>query len=365
MLKLGFRYETRRKGYYVDGHERKATVQYRWDFCDRYLSLECRMFRWIQVSLEELERLQALGKVAKGSGYKYTDELTGKAMVEYHVDTCRGFIDRMKEQTVFGGNLSVRMNPDERPLISFGQDECIVKQYSFTNKSWTGPNREQALIPKDDGLGVVMSGFASCEFGFGMALTTKELQRVNAERLGKKYKDESAAKKKRGSEFKQPLTMSPFVLEFDYGASAEGYWTYDSMVLQLEDCADVVTTLYPQYDFLFLFDHSCGHDRMPEDALRIDGMNKGYGGERAKHHERKHYQRWRWIPWTTRPHAQRWRRSIYGLPFNRRRAILDDSRRTRANEERSFWNHSYYKGAHQATADRAASAARHRGRKRE
>jgi hypothetical protein len=47
----------------------------------------------------------------------------------------------------------------------------------------------------------------------------------------------------------------------------------------LEDCADVVKILYPQYDFLFLFDHSCGHDRMPDDALRVDRMNKGYGGE--------------------------------------------------------------------------------------
>ena len=114
-----------------------------------------------------------------------------------------------------------------------------------------------------------MSGFVSREFGFGMTLTTEQLQRVNAERLGKKYKDESAAKKKRGSKFKQPLTISPFVLEFEFGASAEGYWTYNLMVLQLEDCADIVMTLYPQYNFLFLFDHSCGHDRMPEDALRI------------------------------------------------------------------------------------------------
>jgi hypothetical protein len=55
-----------------------------------------------------------------------------------------------------------------------------------------------------------------------------------------------AAKKKRGSEYKQPLMQSPFVLEFEYGASAEGYWTYDSMVLQLEDCADILKTLYPQ-----------------------------------------------------------------------------------------------------------------------
>jgi hypothetical protein len=83
---------------------------------------------------------------------------------------------------------------------------------------------------------------------------------VNAERLGKKYKDETAAKMKRGNELKQPLISNPFVLEFEYGASAEGYWTYASMVLQLEDSLDVVKTLYPQYDFLFLFDHSCGHD---------------------------------------------------------------------------------------------------------
>jgi hypothetical protein len=41
MLQLGFRYKTWRKGYYVDGHERKATVQYWWDFCEHYLLLEC------------------------------------------------------------------------------------------------------------------------------------------------------------------------------------------------------------------------------------------------------------------------------------------------------------------------------------
>jgi hypothetical protein len=29
MLLLGFHHETRRKGYYVDGHERKATIEYR------------------------------------------------------------------------------------------------------------------------------------------------------------------------------------------------------------------------------------------------------------------------------------------------------------------------------------------------
>ena len=64
----------------------------------RYLLLERQMFRWIQVSLEEAEKLQALGKVAKGSGYTYMDERTGNTMVEYHVDTCKEFMDKMNKE---------------------------------------------------------------------------------------------------------------------------------------------------------------------------------------------------------------------------------------------------------------------------
>ena len=50
------------------------------------------------------------------------------------------------------------------------------------------------------------------------------------------------------------------------------------MVLQLEDCVDVLNVKYPQYDFLFLFDHSCGHDRHREDGLNVEKMSKSYGG---------------------------------------------------------------------------------------
>ncbi len=54
------------------------------------------------------------------------------------------------------------------------------------------------------------------------------------------------------------------MFEFDYGASNEGDWNYDRMVLQLESCVNVLNCLYPQYDFLFLFDNSCGHDKQHE-----------------------------------------------------------------------------------------------------
>jgi hypothetical protein len=37
--------------------------------------------------MEEAKTLEALGKVTNGSGFMYTEELTGKTMVEYHIDT--------------------------------------------------------------------------------------------------------------------------------------------------------------------------------------------------------------------------------------------------------------------------------------
>ena len=37
-----------------------------------------------------------------------------------------------------------------------------------------------------------------------------------------------------------------------------------------------------QYDYLFLFDHSCGHDKQSEDGLNVENMSKSFGGQQAK-----------------------------------------------------------------------------------
>jgi hypothetical protein len=54
------------------------------------------------------------------------------------------------------------------------------------------------------------------------------------------------------------------------------------MVIQFEDCVDVVKTLWPEFDYVFLFDHSCGHDRQRPDGLTTVGLNKGFGGAQRK-----------------------------------------------------------------------------------
>jgi hypothetical protein len=80
------------------------------------------------------------------------------------------------------------------------------------------------------------------------------------------------------TEYKEPLTTSPFFREFEYVQNADSYWTYQHMVLLLEDCVDILNVKYPQYDFLFLFDHSCGHERQREDGFNVEKMSKSFRG---------------------------------------------------------------------------------------
>lgn len=40
--------------------------------------------------------------------------------------------------------------------------------------------------------------------------------------------------------------------------------------------------MYPQFDYVFLFDHSCGHDKQRDDGLNVDNMAKGYGGKQSR-----------------------------------------------------------------------------------
>ena len=50
---------------------------------------------------------------------------------------------------------------------------------------------------------------------------------------------------------------------FEYGNSEnkEGYWSYENLVLKMEDYLDCLKVLYPSFDFIFIFDHLCGYDQ--------------------------------------------------------------------------------------------------------
>ena len=75
------------------------------------------------------------------------------------------------------------------PTIILGQDECVFQQYHLHSKQWIGPHGERALLPKTQGYGMMVSGFTSREFGFGMELSAEELKKVNTKSRRKKYMD--------------------------------------------------------------------------------------------------------------------------------------------------------------------------------
>ena len=86
---------------------------------------------------------------------------------------------------------------------------------------------------------------------------------------------------------------------FQCKLSGDRYWTYDHMVIQLEDCVDVLDALLSSpasgmeqhhdvfiesltclrrlkrtFDYIFLADHSCGHDHKRLDGLGVASLQK-------------------------------------------------------------------------------------------
>ena len=120
-----------------------------------------------------------------------------------------------------------------------------------------------------------------------MKISDEDLKRVNERRRGTEYSDKDAAKARYGKTLKDDLTSSPFVIEFEYGINADGYWNYDAMTIQMEDCIDVFKTLFDEegIDCLFWFDHSSGHDRKRPDGLNISSMRKTFGGKQPAKRE--------------------------------------------------------------------------------
>ncbi len=67
----------------------------------------------------------------------------------------------------------------DKPLIIFGHDESIFKQYHMTKSAWAAPDGTTVLVPKDEGQGLLISALQSCEFGFGMEICEADIQKIN------------------------------------------------------------------------------------------------------------------------------------------------------------------------------------------
>jgi hypothetical protein len=269
---LGFSYDARRKKFYVDGHERDDVVAYRSMFCRRYLTeYEPRCERWIQLPEADAK---SISDIDIEFGYRFLHSTTEELSVEFHVDY---WVTRHQTGSLLPNkiaSMSVRAPRGARPIMIIGQDESVFAQYLLGSKTWVGPKGQRPLLPKSEGDGYMLSAFVSREFGFGRPLTLEELTTINATRLGRQYLDTHAASEVTKTFDKPPLTDSPFVKYLFIGANNEGYWNSYHMALQFEDVVDCLKVLYPQYEFVFLFDHSQGHARKRNGALDAKQMSK-------------------------------------------------------------------------------------------
>ena len=281
---LGFVYDTRKKTFYVDGHEKAEQRFCRLLFSKKYLTeLEPHTHRWIRLSMEEAQDIVNSGQMDKKwlcAGYKYTDE-DDEEQLEFHVDT-NDFLHKYAHGMYkYGGMPSVRRDLEKRlkPLVILGQDECIFNQYLMKPKNWIDTvNGTRPLLPKSQGATLMVSAFQCREFGFGMELDEDQLHKINWHRLGTKYQDPVAAVEVTKSEDKQRLTESPFIRYIEVGENREGYWDYNHMVIQLEDVVDCLKFVHPEFDYLILFDHSSGHSKKRIGGLDASKMKVKHGG---------------------------------------------------------------------------------------
>jgi len=219
MKALGYSYKEHKKTFYCDAHERQDTIEYRDAYLKRYLlEYEPYMLRWVQVKMNVIkEKFENNGKFVNVNdennlrqkkkkkrkrtnitkiteydeimkrGRKYTDK--GIDMIEFHVDSisdewCKTKLEdeintALNKHDGLGTNMSwFRKNKKRRPLIDWGQDEAIFKQYLSTKNTWTGRNGEFPIRPKDDGSGLMISGMQGRSYGFGCCKWNKDTMKT-------------------------------------------------------------------------------------------------------------------------------------------------------------------------------------------
>ena len=108
----------------------------------------------------------------------------------------------------------------------------------------------------------MVSALCSRKFGFGLPVRKEELTLINNQQYGTRYADKEAATKLLRCTKKHALEESPFVRKLEYGR-VNNYWTYQHMIVQLENCIDVMWVILPNRsidaDIIFELDHSSGH----------------------------------------------------------------------------------------------------------
>ena len=128
MHAMGFKRDTAKKCYYVDGHEKPEQQKHRSKFLDEYLTrIEPRCHRWGQISNVELNDLKEKMKENKLLNTGYCFKCGEEDMIEFHVDDhdyLQAYED--KKYPDFGGSVSIRTPPGVKPVIFLDKMKLFI-----------------------------------------------------------------------------------------------------------------------------------------------------------------------------------------------------------------------------------------------
>ena len=135
---LGFKRDRYRKGFYTDNHEREDVVVHRIEYCIQFLKLEIRAAVWVQLMVTKATELKAANRIMEANdGYRF--ERDGVAFAEYHVDDIEdAFSLQELNDNAFGGNVSVRKEPNDKQIMMWGQDEIVSHEKQLSSMTWYG-----------------------------------------------------------------------------------------------------------------------------------------------------------------------------------------------------------------------------------
>ena len=366
MIRCGAKYGKKEQSYCHDLHERPDVVAYREKYIARDMGTlanpslrELSQYQWIQmtkVKADEFVKMHtapgAAARLMEGAftytldaprdrGVRIRDGIIGPStmlpfdyvcagqavgdlavaewrsnqpvdVVEFHVEVSES-LDDWRATTLFGGNLSRRLLPCQRPLIYLGQDESIFNSESGAARHWS-VDGVTVLTPKS-GISLMASAWTSGALGFGIDLSAEQLATVNAYRQQPdipvtvetymvsgvpveiffggqvfntykcgRYGAPQALCKLGGvteTDKKPILDSSPFIRTIFNAKAKDGYWTNNHMMVQTEDVVDVIRALYPWLGIGAEFDQSGVHATMKKDALNVNKMNEKFGGKQT------------------------------------------------------------------------------------
>jgi len=141
------------------------------------------------------------------------------------------------------------------PVILVTHDESTLNSNEARSRAWKDKNTT-FLRPKGRGRGIMISDFLLPS------------GRLSAERLS--------------IEQRQQLGIPQHASKlFEFGSqNSAGYWSTDDIISHtLNTGIKIFEAVYPGYKALFLFDNASSHSSFAEDALRVQNMNLGSGGE--------------------------------------------------------------------------------------